>query len=119
MRSSSSCRRRSARSASSTSSASRKQTEAIAAMVGSKSPSRFDHICTATGRTRAELTNSETISSSKVRIIATSSDDSTAGSTSGRVTCRKVAHGGAPRVAAASSSRASCTRSAEVTVATT
>ena len=91
----------------------------MAAIVGSKSPSRFDHICTATGRTRAELTNSETISSSNDRIIAISSDDSTAGMISGRVTCRNVAHGGAPRVAAACSSRASCTRSAEDTVATT
>ena len=40
-----------------------------------------------------ELTNSETISSSNDRIIAISSEDSTAGMISGRVTCRKVRPG--------------------------
>src|SRR5262249_30895028 len=89
---------RSARSATRTRSAKRKQTVAMAAIVGSKSPSRFDHICTATGRTRAELTNRETISSSNDRIIEISSEDPTAGMISGRVIRRKVAQGGAPSV---------------------
>src|SRR5260370_22421874 len=85
----------------------------MAAIVGSKSPIRFDHICTATGRTRAELTNSETISSSKDRIIATSSEDSTAGRTSGRVMRRNVAHGGDAQGAAARSIHANSQRHAD------
>src|SRR5271168_1654408 len=65
-------RRRKAISSSSAASAKTKQNEAIAAMVGSKSPRRLDHICTGTGRMRAVLTNSETMSSSKETTMAKS-----------------------------------------------